>query len=150
MIKLSKLGVAVVFSLLLSLALFTTGGFAQSADQKIDRGNIRASARAVVVNTRGVRRPYGWGDGWDGDGWGGRCGWGGCNGGFDGLRVAFHETVRCTSVRECRSVLECRWSRWGRVCRSIRICRRVSVCHRCRTRVGWGGGGWDNSWAVKH
>ena len=138
MIKLSKLGVAVVFSLLLGLALFTTGAFAQSADQKIDRGNIRASARAVVVNTRGVRRPYGWGDGWDGDGWGGR---------FDGLRVAFRETVRCTSMRECRSVQECRWSRWGRACRSIRICRKVSVCHRCRTRVGWGD--WDNSWAVK-
>ena len=139
MIKLSKLSVAVVFSLLLGLALFTTGAFAQSADQKIDRGHIRASARAVVVNTRGIQRPHGWGDGWEGDG-----------GGFDGLRVAFHETVRCTSMRECRSVVECRWSRWGRACRSIRLCRKASVCHRCRTRVGWREAGWDNGWVVKH
>lgn len=149
MSKLSKPGVAVVFSLLLGLALFTTGAFAQSADQKIDRGQIRVSARAAVVNARGVRRPYGWGGGWDGgDGWGGRCGWGRCNGGF-GLRQAFRETVRCASQRVCRSVLECRWSRWGRVCRSIRICKRISVCRLCRTRVGWSGGSWGNSWAVK-
>ena len=150
MIKLSKLGIAVVFSLLLGLALFTTGAFAQGADQKIDHGHIRVSARVAVVNARSVQRPYGWGGGWGGEGWGGRCGWGGCNGGFAGFRQAFHETVHCTSMRECRSVVECRWSHWGRACRSIRICRRINVCHRCRTRVGWGGGGWDNNWAIKH
>lgn len=145
MIKLSKLGVAAVFSLLLSLVVFTTGAFAHSADQKIDRGHIRVSARAVAVNARGVR-PYGWG----GEGEDGGDGWGGWDGGGFAMRQAFHETVRCTAVNECRSLRECHFGPWGHGCRSIRLCHRINVCHRCRTRAGWAGSGWANSWAAKH
>lgn len=158
MIKLGKLGVAAVFSLLLGLVLCTTGASAHRFDQRTGRGHIHVSARAAVLNARNVRRPYGWGEGPEdggdgGDGWSGGCGGGGC-GGF-ATRQAFHETVRCTAMHECRSVRECHQGSWGGGCRSIRICRKVNVCHRCRTRVGWAGsgwagGGWENSWAARH
>lgn len=151
MITLRKPGIAAVVSVLLSLVLFTTGAFAQGADQKIDHGHIHASARAGVLHTRGVQRSYGWGEGWGdgGDGWGNGCSGGDCNGGLAGGQE-FHETVRCTAMRECRSVQECHVGPWGRGCRSVHICRKVNVCHRCRTRSGWIGNGWENSWAARH
>jgi hypothetical protein len=154
MIKLGKPGLAAVISLLLSLVLFATGAFAQSADQKIDRGRIHVSARTAVLSARGLQHPSGWGEGSGdgGDGWGGGCGWGG-NCGDDGFAMhqAFHESVRCTAMHECRSVRECETGPWGgHGCRSVRICRRISVCHRCHTRDGWAGNGWANSWAARH
>ncbi len=146
MSKVSKLGVALVFSLLLVLAVSTTSGFAQSVNRNVDRSNISALTHAAVLKNvaqgivSGIQHPNGncngggWGGGWNG---GGGCG-NSCGGG---------SFVRCTTQTECRFTQQCFWSRWGRSCRSIRICRKITICRR--DFDNWGGGGWDNNWAVK-
>lgn len=147
MIKLKKLGAAAVFSLLLSMAIFATGAFAQSAQQNGAHSKISVSARAAVINTvaRGVAaktlHAYGWGGG---DDWDGGCGWDGCHDGFSGFA---HPITRCTSTRVCQSIRVCHWSAFGRICRSERICRSIRRCELCRT--GFGFGGFDGAFAVK-
>jgi hypothetical protein len=174
MSKVSKLGVALVFSLLLVLAVSTTSGFAQSVNRNVDQSNISALAHAAVLKNvaqgivSGIQHPNGncngggWGGGcngggWGGGGWGGGGGgwgggWGGGGGGWNGGggcgdRCGGGGFVRCSTQTECHFTQQCFWSRWGRSCRSIRICRKITICHRDFN--GWGGGGWDNNWAVK-
>src|SRR5258708_12335121 len=90
MSKVSKLGVALVFSLLLVLAVSTTSGFAQSVNRNVDRSNISALTHAAVLKNvaqgivSGIQHPNGncngggWGGGWNGGGGcGNSCGGGG-------------------------------------------------------------------------
>lgn len=157
MSKVSKLGVALVFSLLLVLAVSTTNGFAQSVNRNVDQSNISALAHAAVLKNvaqgivSGIQHPNGncngggWGGGCNSGGWGGDGGWGG--GGNCGDRCGGGRFVRCSTQTECHFTQQCFWSRWGRSCRSIRICRKITICRRDFN--SWGGGGWDNNWAVK-
>lgn len=165
MIKLKKLGAALVFGLILSLVVFTTGVLAQSADQSVAHSKISVSARAAVINNvaqgiaAGAQHAYGWGGqcGWGGEcgnfGCGSECGNSGFNGGcgFDcgnnGFGGFFHTATRCSATRICQTIRVCNWSRWGRFCHSVRICRSIRTCQHVRT--GFGFGGFDNNWAVK-
>lgn len=155
MIKVSKLGVALVFSLLLGLAVSATDASAQGLNRNVERGNINTSAHAVVLKnvTQGIAgnvlHPLDW---CGGAAWGGACGgcvWGGCNFGLGGREF------RCSVQTVCHFVQQCFFSHWGRMCHSIRVCRRISICHRFGgwgwDGDGWGGGGggWGGSWAVK-
>lgn len=75
MMKWRKPGIAFMSSLLLCLALVSTGVFAQSANRNVEQSNISASAHAAALkdaaqsSANGVQRT------------GGGCGWIGCNGG---------------------------------------------------------------------
>src|SRR5579859_4080598 len=154
MMRLSKFSTAVVLGLVLGLAIFTTGAFAQGGNQRVEHGNISISAHKAVVNSvlqsvasnvlgSAVQRPND--ANWNCGNWG----WGNNCGGFNrcgGWNQCFRPraTFRCASQRECRTVQECRWTRWGRVCRGYKICRFRSICRRCFDN-GWNGG-WGGGW----
>ncbi|HEY0753221.1 MAG TPA: hypothetical protein VGD98_04610 [Ktedonobacteraceae bacterium] len=165
MIRLGKFSAITVLSLALSLALFTTSVFAQSASQSIDHGNISVSAHAAVLKTavqgaakalleNALIRPSGANDDCGNWGWGDGCrGFGGC-GDDDCFRSG--PTSHCTSERECRTVKTCRWTHGVRVCRGQHVCRFRSASRRgcgggcggggrwAAGGNGWGGGG--NGW----
>lgn len=75
MMKWRKFGIVLVSSLLLCLALVSTGVFAQSTNRNVEQNNISTSAHTAVLEdaaqgiASGVQRT------------GGGCGWVGCNGG---------------------------------------------------------------------
>lgn len=163
MMRLSKFGTATVLGLVLGLAIFTTGVFAQGASQSIDHNNISVSAHAAVVNSvmqstaRGIlagaiQRPSGARDDCGNWGWGNGCGgFGGGNrfGGCGGWNNCFRPrpVFRCSFMRECRTIQVCRWTSWGRVCQGRHICRERSIFRRGFDFNGWGGG--VGPWGVK-
>lgn len=155
MMRLGKFSTAAALGLIISLALFTTSVFAQSASQSVDRGNISVSAHAAVENTaaqgtarvllgKALLRPNGVRNNCGNWGWGNGCD--GCSSWHNCFNT--HEIFRCASEKICKSVKICHWSRWGRVCRGEHICRMRSICRRCFEHFGDGRGRFS-SWAVK-
>ena len=154
MIRSGKFCAALVLSLVLSLALLTTGAFAQDTNQSIGRGNISVSAHVAVVTSimhgatsavlgNTIQRPDGVRGNCRNWGWGNGChGFNGCQGWNNCWRP--RPSFRCTSQRECRSIQVCHWTRWGRVCQGVKTCRFRSICRRCFNN-GWNGG-WGNGW----
>jgi hypothetical protein len=156
MMRLGKLSTAVVLGLVVGLALFTTGVFAQDVGQQVERGNISVSAHVAVVNSvmqgatgallgSAVQRPNDAKTNCGNWGWGNNCGgFNRCGGWNNCFRP--RPSFRCSSERECRTVQVCHSSRWGRVCRGIKTCRFRSICRRCFNNNWNGGRGWRGGW----
>ena len=141
MTKLGRFGTATVLGLVFSLVLCTTGAFAQSTCQNIDRGQISVSAHTAVGRTvaQTITRAL-LGDAVQhsnkvqddcrnrerADG----ChGFNGCWHGDDCSHS--RSDFRCISQRECRTIQVCHSTRWGRACRGMKTCRFRSACRRC-------------------
>lgn len=144
MVRLGKLGVACALCLTMSLALFSSGVFAQSANQSIARGSAQIVAVQMVQGAKSVLQnnqrmhANGSGHGWD-DGCGAGCDGGngcfnGCGGGhgfgcFDGCGHGFgHERfIRATRITK--------------IVRIVRITKFVRYERFHRRGYGWVGGG---------
>lgn len=139
MMRLGKFGTAAVLSLVLSLALFTTGVFAQATSQQVEHNRqISISAHAATAQhaLRNTASMLLSGSLQGQKGASNNCGQGGCH--------QAHDTAHCASDRECHTVQVCHWTHAGRVCRGERICRFRLLCRRCADH------GVLHPWDAKH
>lgn len=129
MVKLGKLGVACALCLTMSLSLFTSGAFAQSARQNTaNKVALTMTANSAFQNNANMQA----------NGWGGDCGFGfGCGDGFGG---------GCFSCGHGLS--HSRFVRFTRIVHITRITQFVRFEHFHHSN--WGGGcgscGWGGGW----